>query len=100
MTEHLIILGTMTIEEKAFALGEYVIDLQRNFQALRAVMESHGLAWRAQMEQTARQEELREIAREQLASLRQAFDGSTSDSERINALHRAFLEEDQTLAPA
>ncbi len=88
----------MTTEEKAFALGEYVVNLQRDFHALQAVMESHGLAWRAQMEQTARQEDLREIAREQLASLRQVFDGSTSDSERIDALHRAFLEEDQTLA--
>jgi hypothetical protein len=88
----------MTTEEKVFALGEYVIELQRNFHALQAVMESRGLAWRAQMEQTARQEELREIARAQLASLRQEFDGSKSDSELINALHRAFLEEDQTFA--
>jgi hypothetical protein len=84
----------MTTEEKAFTLGEYVIDLQRNFHALQTVMRSHGVAWRAQMEKAARGEELREIARQQLASLRQAFDDSTSDSERINALHRAFLEED------
>ncbi len=88
--------NAMTTEEKAFAIGEYIIDLQRNFHALQVVMESRGLAWSAQMKQAARQENLQQIAHEQLALLRQAFDGSTSDSARINALHRAFLEEDQT----
>ena len=86
----------MTTEEKAFALGEYIINLQRNFHALRAVVEARGIAWHSLMEKTALAEPLPEIAREQLASLRQAFDASTSDFERINALHKAFLEEDQT----
>jgi hypothetical protein len=83
----------MTNKEKAFAIGSLIIFLQRDFHALQAVAEENHIPWPELAGKAVEQPALEREAAGQLVWLQQVFVDSTSDSDLINALHRAFLEE-------
>jgi hypothetical protein len=92
----------MTDQEKAIALGNYIIKLQRDVDALQGVFTEYRIQtpegrceipWREQARRIALEEGPQQIAAEQRRVLLQALSGETQGSVLIRELYRQFLEE-------
>lgn len=93
----------MTNKERVLAIGKYIATLQRDYHALRAVVEPIQIStsdgpkpfdWRSRMKLMAQQESFQEIASVPIRELQQAIAHNALDSDLIAVLHQQFLQEE------
>ena len=94
--------ATMTDQEMTIALGNYIIQLQREINALEGVFMKYRIntdqgrreiPFREEAKQIALEEGPQQVAVEQRHVLLEALGGETLDSSLIRGLYLQFLEE-------